>query len=80
MSVTQTRMIWVGACCTRGGNEKYEQSSGILHCEVLGIAGRTTLEWTIQNWYGGLAELGKNGKQWQADLNTVMLGTSDRSI
>jgi hypothetical protein len=27
-----------------------------------------------------LAELGKNGKQWQADLNTVMMGTSDRLI
>ena len=80
MSVSQMRMIWVGACCTHGGNEKFEQSSGILHCEVLGRAGRTTLQWIIQNWYGGLAELGKNGKQWQADLNTVMLGTSDRLI
>jgi hypothetical protein len=27
-----------------------------------------------------LAELGKDGKQWQADLNTVMVGTSDRMI
>jgi len=57
MSVKQTR-IWMGACCTHGGNEKYEQSSGILHCEVLGIAGQ-------------------DGKQWQADLNTIMIGTSD---
>jgi len=52
-----------------------------MHCKVLGIAGRTTLQWTIQNWYyGGLAELGKDGKQWQADLNTVMVGTIDRMI
>jgi hypothetical protein len=79
MSVKQMR-IWVGVCCTHGGNEKYEQSSGIFHCEVLGIAGRTTLEWTKQNWYGGLAELGKDGKQWQAHLNTVMMGPSDRLI
>jgi len=77
MSVKQTR-IWMRACCTHGGNEKYEQSSGILHCKVLGVAGRTILQWTIQNWYGGLAELGKDGKQWQADLNTIMIGTSDR--
>jgi len=47
-------------------------SSGILDCEVLGIVGRTTLQWTIQNWCGGLAELGKDVKLWQADTNIVM--------